>query len=192
VADAIGMIEVEGVGGIVVAADAACKAASVELMGWESIGGFTTVFVRGTLGDVEMALRDGEAAARAVTGHVVVAALEQPQPEVGVFVDNHVPEGQVAPTALGIVETRGYGRHVDVNDAMVKAADVQVANVLTVHNRVVCTLITGAVDDVQQAVVTAKDRLTDSEWFMAATVLSQPLPEVLRAFTLFQPSGGAS
>lgn len=191
-ADAIGMIEVEGVGGIVVAADAACKAASVELMGWESIGGFTTVFVRGTLGDVEMALRDGEAAARAVTGHVVVAALEQPQPEVGVFVDNHVPEGQVAPTALGIVETRGYGRHVDVNDAMVKAADVQVANVLTVHNRVVCTLITGAVDDVQQAVVTAKDRLTDSEWFMAATVLSQPLPEVLRAFTLFQPSGGAS
>ena len=35
---AMGMIEVEGVAGIVLGADAACKAAEVELLGWESIG----------------------------------------------------------------------------------------------------------------------------------------------------------
>ena len=40
----IGMIEVEGIAGIIVAADAAVKSADVELLGWDSIGGFTTVF----------------------------------------------------------------------------------------------------------------------------------------------------
>ena len=55
-ADAVGMIEVEGVAGIIVGADAAAKAASVELMGWESIGGFTPLFFRGPAGAVATAL----------------------------------------------------------------------------------------------------------------------------------------
>ena len=142
--EAIGMIEVEGVAGIVVGADAACKAAGVELMGWESIGGFTTLFLRGPLGDVSTALREGEAAAGTVSGHVVGACLEQPRPECAGFVGCALSEGEVEPTALGLIETRGYGVHVEVNDAMVKAADVAVANVLTVHDRVVCTLVTGS------------------------------------------------
>ena len=54
-APAIGMIEVEGVAGIIVGADAAAKAANVKLMGWESIGGFTTLFFRGRIGDVDTA-----------------------------------------------------------------------------------------------------------------------------------------
>ena len=41
---AIGMIEVEGVAAAIVGADAACKSADVRLMGWESIGGYTTAF----------------------------------------------------------------------------------------------------------------------------------------------------
>ena len=65
-ADAVGMIEVEGVAGIIVGADAAAKAASVELMGWESIGGFTTLFFRGPAGDVDTALGLGAEAAKGV------------------------------------------------------------------------------------------------------------------------------
>lgn len=189
--DAIGMIEVEGVAGLVVGADAACKAARVEFMGWESIGGFTTLFLRGPLGDVETALRAGEGAAAEVTGHVVSASLDQPQPECAAFVGCPLPAGEVEATALGLVETRGYGVHVEVNDLMVKAADVAVANVLTVHNRVVCSLITGPVDGVEQAIDRGRERLAGSEWFMASAVIPHPLPSVLRAFVLFRPTAGA-
>ena len=188
---AIGMIEVEGVAGIVMGADAACKAARVELMGWESIGGFTTLFLRGALGDVGAALRAGEAAAGEVTGHVVSACLDRPQPELAAFVGHPLPAGEVEATALGLIETRGYGVHVEVNDLMVKAADVAVANVLTVHDRVVCSLITGPVDGVEQAIDRGRERLAGSEWFMASAVIPQPLPSVLGAFVQFRPAPGA-
>ena len=78
------------------------------------------------------------------------------------------------------------------NDAMVKAADVRIANVLTVHNRVVCTLLTGTIDDVEQAVDTARQALRGSEWFLAAAVISQPAPEVLQAFAGQRASSGAA
>ena len=188
---AIGMIEVEGVAGIVAGADAACKAARVELMGWESIGGFTTLFLRGPLGDVGTALRAGEAAAGEVTGHVVSACLDQPRPECSAFVGCPLPAGEVEATALGLIETRGYGVHLEVDDLMVKAADVAVANVLTVHDRVVCSLVTGPVDGVEQAIDRGRERLAGSEGFMASAVIPQPLPSVLRAFVLFRPAAGA-
>lgn len=193
-ADAIGMIEVEGVAGIIVGADAACKAAGVALMGWESIGGFTTVFFRGSVGDVATALRHGEAAARAVVAHVVAASLDQPQPECASFAGFSVPAGDDAPAplALGMVETRGYGAHVEANDRMVKAADVAIANVLTVHNRVVCTLVTGAVDAVEQAIDAARQVVAGSEWFLASAVIPQPMGAVVRAFTGTRAGGGAS
>ena len=63
---AIGMIEVEGVAGIILASDAACKTAGVDLLGWESIGGFTTVFFGGSISKVATALKCGEEAAREV------------------------------------------------------------------------------------------------------------------------------
>ena len=56
----IGLVEVEGVAGIILAADAGCKAADVELLGWGSIGGFTTVFFSGSISDVDAALKSGQ------------------------------------------------------------------------------------------------------------------------------------
>lgn len=195
-AEAIGMIEVEGVAGIIVGADAALKAAQVSLRGWESIGGFTTLFIAGPVGDVETAMWAGAEAARGVVDHVVTAALHQPQPEVAAFIGFPLTagddQGHDQPLALGLVETRGYGSHVATNDAMVKAAEVRIANVLTVHNRVVCTLLTGSVDDVEQAVDTARQLLSGSEWFLGATVISHPMPDVLRAFVHMRAGAGAS
>lgn len=190
-ADAMGMIEVEGVAGIILGADAAGKAATVDLMGWESTGGFTTLFLRGPVGDMATALRQGEKAAREVVEHVVTATLDQPQPECAGFIGYPLPDEQAEAQALGMIETRGYGVHVDVNDRMVKAADVEIANVLTVHNRVVCSLVTGAVDAVEQAIGRGREMLADSEWFMCSAVISQPLPAVLRAFTLVRAGVGA-
>lgn len=183
-ADAVGMIEVEGVAGIIVGADAAAKAASVELMGWESIGGFTTLFFRGPAGDVDTALGLGAEAAKGVVDHVVTAAMHQPQPETAGFVGFPLAREGDDPgdLALGLVETRGYGSHVGTNDSMVKAADVRIARVLTVHNRVVCTLVTGSVDDVEQAIDVARQSLDGSEWLLGVAVISHPLADVVRAF----------
>ena len=140
------MIEVEGVAAGIVGADAACKSAEVQLMGWESIGGYTTVFFSGSISDVGAALRRGEQAAREVVEHVVAVPLTRPEPTCRNFVTVPVdPEAPVYPGALGLLETRGYGAHIPANDSMVKTAAVAVRNVLTVHNRVVCTLIEGDV-----------------------------------------------
>jgi len=177
------MIEVEGVAGIVQAADAACKAAAVTLLGWESTGGYTTVFFGGSVGDVSVALRRGEAAARELVDHVVAAAMNQPEPEcrhcIGFPATGESRHGGLS---LGLVETRGYGIHVDVNDRMVKTAEVDVINVLTVYNRVVCTLIEGEVGAVREAVEAARELLSSYEHMLCTSVIPQPIPAVVSLF----------
>lgn len=179
----MGLVEVEGVAGIIAAADAGCKAADVGLEGWESIGGFTTVFFSGSTSAVEAALRAGEAAARRVNAHVVAAPLTRPSSPCWSFVS--FPRDADAPAtrgALGLLETRGYGAHVGLNDLMLKTADVEVPRVLTVHDRVVCTLIQGDVASVSAALDAGLARVRSSEHFMGSALLPQPLPEVLQAF----------
>jgi ethanolamine utilization protein EutM len=180
---AIGMIEVEGIAGIIVAGDAACKTAAVELLGWETIGGYTTIFFSGSVGDVAAALERGVEAAREVVDHVVGAPLNQPEAVCRGFVSSPIDRSlAVAPDALGLIEARGYGVHVFNNDQMVKTAPVQVRNVLTVHNRVVCTLIQGEVGAVRQAIDTARTYLGKNEFFMGTAVIPQPVPEILQTF----------
>ncbi len=181
--EAIGLIEVEGIAGIIVASDAACKSAGVELMGWESTGGFTTVFFGGSVSEVEVALRNGEEAARQVVDHVVAAPLTRPELACRDFVTTKASAGgAVGPGALGLLETRGYGAHVATNDLMVKAADVEIFNVLTVHNRVVCTLIRGPVASVRAALSVGRERMASSEWFICSALIPRPLSGVLQAF----------
>jgi ethanolamine utilization protein EutM len=187
----IGMIEVEGIAGIIVAADAAVKSADVELLGWDSIGGFTTVFFSGSISDVDAALKSGAAAAREVVEHVVAAPVTQPQPACLEFVTNPVNKDAVTKSgALGIVETRGYGAHVYGDDEMVKTAAVDVVHVITVHNRVVCSLVQGDVGAVREAIARVQTRLRGYEHLMCTAVLPQPRPEVLQAFAV--RTGGGS
>lgn len=187
----IGMVEVEGIAGIIVAADAAVKSADVELLGWDSIGGFTTVFFSGSISDVDAALKSGADAARQVVEHVVAAPVTQPQAACFEFVTNPVHrEAETKSGALGIVETRGYAAHVYGDDEMVKTAAVDVVNVLTVHNRVVCSLVQGDVGAVREAIARLQTRLGDYEHLMCTAVLPQPRPEVLRAFAIRAGGGG--
>lgn len=188
---AIGLIEVEGVAGIIVAADAAVKAAEVELLGWDSIGGFTTVLFSGSISDVGAALSSGTEAARQVVEHVVSAPVTQPSEACLSFVSNPVQKDVLVRSgALGLIETHGYAAHVCADDEMVKTAAVDVVGVLTVHNRVVCSLIQGDVGAVREAVARAQTRLQGYPHLMSTVVLPQPHPEVLQAFVA--PSQGAS
>ena len=78
-ADALGMIETKGFTAMVEAADAMVKAAKVELVGYEKIGGgFVTAIVRGDVAAVKAATEAGQRAAERVGELVSVHVIPRP------------------------------------------------------------------------------------------------------------------
>ena len=81
--DALGMVETKGLIGAIEAADAMVKAAKVDLLGKETIGGgYVTVMVRGDVGAVKAATDAGAAAAQRVGELVSVHVIPSPHSEV--------------------------------------------------------------------------------------------------------------
>jgi microcompartment protein CcmL/EutN len=78
-ADALGLIETKGFVGMVEAADAMVKAAKVELVGYEKIGGgYVTAIVRGDVAAVKAATEAGQRAAERVGELVSVHVIPRP------------------------------------------------------------------------------------------------------------------
>ena len=81
--DALGMIETRGFVGMVEASDAMVKAARVELVGYEKIGGgFVTAVVRGDVAAVRAATEAGSRAAERVGELVSVHIIPRPHANV--------------------------------------------------------------------------------------------------------------
>jgi ethanolamine utilization protein EutM len=88
---ALGMVETRGLVGAIEAGDAMVKAANVQLIGSEYIGGgYVTVLVRGDVGAVKAATDAGGAAADAVGELVSVHVIARPHSEV----ETILPTGQ--------------------------------------------------------------------------------------------------
>ena len=82
-ANALGMIETRGLVGAIEAADAMVKAANVQLVGKEQVGGgLVTVMVRGDVGAVKAATDAGAAAAERVGDLRSVHVIPRPHFEV--------------------------------------------------------------------------------------------------------------
>ena len=82
-ADALGMIETKGFVAMVEAADAMVKAAKVELVGYEKIGGgFVTAIVRGDVAAVKAATEAGQRAAERVGELVSVHVIPRPHANI--------------------------------------------------------------------------------------------------------------
>ncbi|MCB8919019.1 MAG: BMC domain-containing protein [Ardenticatenaceae bacterium] len=82
-ADALGMIECRGFAAMVEAADAMVKAARVELVSYEKIGGgYVTAIVRGDVAAVKAALEAGARGAEKVGEVVSVHVIPRPHPNV--------------------------------------------------------------------------------------------------------------
>lgn len=82
-ADALGMIETKGFVAMVEAADAMVKAAKVELVGFEKIGGgFVTAIVRGDVAAVKAATDAGARAAQRVGEMVSVHVIPRPHENI--------------------------------------------------------------------------------------------------------------
>lgn len=81
--EALGLIETRGLVGAIEAADAMVKAANVDLIGKEQIGGgYVTVMVRGDVGAVKAATDAGAAAARKVGELISVHVIPRPHEEI--------------------------------------------------------------------------------------------------------------
>lgn len=81
--EALGMIETKGFVGMVEASDAMVKAARVELIGYERIGGgYVTAVVRGDVAAVKAAVEAGARAAEKVGEMVSVHVIPRPHSNV--------------------------------------------------------------------------------------------------------------
>ena len=84
-AEALGMIETKGFAAMVEAADAMVKAAKVDLVGYEKIGGgYVTAVVRGDVAAVNAALEAGAKSAEKVGEVVSVHVIARPHANVDV------------------------------------------------------------------------------------------------------------
>ncbi len=89
--DALGMIETKGFAAMVEASDAMVKAAKVELIGFERIGGgYVTAIVRGDVASVKAAVDAGVQAAQKV-GEIISSHII-PRPHANV--DSALPLGR--------------------------------------------------------------------------------------------------
>ncbi|WP_407311398.1 ethanolamine utilization microcompartment protein EutM [Desulfosporosinus sp. SB140] len=81
--EALGLIETRGLVGAIEAADAMVKAANVQLIGYEKVGGaLVTVMVRGDVGAVKAATDAGAAAAQRVGELISVHVIPRPHGDV--------------------------------------------------------------------------------------------------------------
>ena len=81
--EALGLVETRGLIGSIEAADAMVKAANVQLIGYEKIGGgYVTVMVRGDVGAVKAATDAGAEAAARVGEVVSVHVIPRPHADV--------------------------------------------------------------------------------------------------------------
>lgn len=82
-AEALGMIETKGFAAMVEASDAMVKAAKVELVGYEKIGGgYVTAIVRGDVAAVKAALEAGARGAEKVGEVVSIHVIPRPHENV--------------------------------------------------------------------------------------------------------------
>jgi microcompartment protein CcmL/EutN len=95
--NALGMVETRGLVGAIEAADAMVKAANVQLVGKEQVGGgLVTVMVRGDVGAVQAATDAGAAAAEKVGELISVHVIPRPHAEV----DAILPHGRDTESSL--------------------------------------------------------------------------------------------
>lgn len=101
--EALGMIETKGFVGMVEASDAMVKAARVDLVGFERIGGgYVTAIVRGDVAAVKAAVEAGSRAAEKVGQLVSVHVIPRPHANV----DAVLPLGRTETLSA----TEGNGR----------------------------------------------------------------------------------
>ena len=88
--DALGLIETKGLVACIEAADAMCKAANVDLIGYENVGsGLVTAMVRGDVGAVKAAVDSGVESAQRVGEVVTSLVIARPHTDIEKIVSQY-------------------------------------------------------------------------------------------------------
>lgn len=178
--EALGMVETVGLTGAIEAGDAMSKAASVTLVGWDRVGsGLCTVFCRGDVAAVKSAVDAGAQAASKVGEVHSVHVIARPHAGLGVLVPSNAGEEGAGAGALGMVETRGATGLIEASDAMEKAAEVEVVQVIEIGGGFGTVLVTGDVGSVNSAVSAGSESAERVGELVARHVIPRPSSSAL-------------
>ena len=130
-ADALGLIECKGFVGMVEAADAMVKAAKVELIGYEKIGGgYVTAIVRGDVAAVKAATEAGARGAERVGQLVSVHVIPRPYPGLELMSDDEEAGAGAPPgtplSEMKVVDLRHRARQME--NFPLKGRELSIAN----------------------------------------------------------------
>ncbi|RUR72947.1 carbon dioxide-concentrating mechanism protein [Chlorogloeopsis fritschii PCC 9212] len=185
---ALGLVSTRSFPAIVGTADMMLKSAGVHLIGYEKIGGgHCTAIIRGNIADVRLAVESGEQTAKQFDQYVSSLVIPRPFPNLDVVLpittrlSNFAEDGnysRLSNQAVGLVETRGFPAMVGAADAMLKAADVQLAAYEKIGAGLCTAIIRGSVANVAVAVEAGMYEAERIGELNAVMVIPRPLDEL--------------
>lgn len=187
---ALGLVSTRSFPAIVGTADMMLKSAGVTLVGYEKTGsGYCTAIVRGKTADVRLAVEAGADTAEQFGQLVSKLVIARPLPNLEVifpigsrFLELNEIQGysKLSNLAVGLLETRGFPAMVGAADAMLKAADVQLASYETIGDGLCTAIIRGTVANVAVAVEAGMYEAERIGEFHAMMVIPRPLDDLER------------
>ncbi|KAF3888418.1 MULTISPECIES: BMC domain-containing protein [Nostocales] len=185
---ALGLVSTESFPAIVGIADNMLKSAGVHLVGYEKIGGgYCTAIVRGAIADVRLAVETGVQVGEQMHQQVSSLVIPRPFPNLEVILPiskrfSVLSQGdsysRLSNLAIGLVETRGFPAMVGAADAMLKAADVQLAAYEKIGAGLCTAIIRGSVANVAVAVEVGMYEAERIGELNAVMVIPRPLDEL--------------
>jgi carbon dioxide concentrating mechanism protein CcmO len=191
---ALGLISVQSFPAIVGVADMMLKSSSVDLVGYEQIGGgHCTAVVRGGISDVRLAIETGEQVAAQFGqkySSLITARpmenLDQILP-IGSKLANLITgreQNRFRDHAVGLVETVGFPPMVAAADAMLKAADVSLSAYHKIGAGLCTAIIRGSVSNVAHALEAGMAEAERVGELHSVMMIPRPLDDLERAMPL--------
>lgn len=185
---ALGLVSTRSFPAIVGTADMMLKSSGVTLVGFEMIGGgHCTAIVRGPISDVRLAVQAGVQTAEQFGQLVSSLVIARPLPNLEVIFplgsrlaqlaqgDRH---SRLSNQAIGLLETRGFPAMVGASDAMLKAAEVQLAAYEMIGDGLCTAIIRGTVANVAVAVEAGMHEAERIGELHAVMVIPRPLDDL--------------
>ncbi len=185
---ALGLVSTTSFPAIVGTADMMLKSAGVTLVGYEKVGsGQCTAIVRGGISDVRIAVQAGiqtaEQFGELLSSTIIprpLGNLEMIFP-IGSYLSQLAQSSgysRLSNQAVGLLETRGFPAMVGAADAMLKAADVQLAAYETIGAGLCTAIIRGTVANVAMAVEAGMHEAERIGELNAVMVIPRPLEDL--------------
>lgn len=188
---ALGLVTTQSFPAIVGTADMMLKSSGVTLVGFEKIGsGYCTAVVRGGISDVKIAVETGAETAEQFGQLISKTIIPRPLPNLDAVLPigsrlAHISDYEgyslLDNQAVGLLETRGFPAMVGAADAMLKAANVQLAAYEMVGDGLCTAIIRGRVTDVAIAVEAGMHEAERIGELHAVMVIPRPLNDLEQA-----------